>query len=146
MAVASDAAALAALRWQWNAEHHPVAEPLDAFSGRFALWMQRHGHSHEALLAIEDDTPIAMAWLASTDRLPDPGTEGATVGEIQSVYLLPDLRSAGRGSELMRAAIDRAASRGMGSVSVRPGRRSLPFYKRLGFEGADALLNLSLNP
>lgn len=132
---------LAALRWQWNSEHGATPEPLDVFGVRFAQWMRAHRRSHEAFLAVEAGTAIGMAWLAATDRLPDPGTYGAVVGEVQSVYLIPSMRRAGRGSDLVRVVIAEAANRGMGSLSVRPGRRSVPFYRRLGFEGADALLH-----
>jgi GNAT superfamily N-acetyltransferase len=146
LAVLDDAAALAALRWEWNAEHGVPSETLELFGVRFAQWMRAHRHSHQAFLAVEAGQVLGMAWLAATDRLPDPGTGGAVVGEVQSVYLIPSMRSAGRGSDLVRAVIAEAARRGMESLSVRPGRRSVQFYRRLGFEGADALLHRAAGP
>ena len=139
-ATADDAFDLAQLRWQWNREHNAVTEPLDIFGARFAVWVRTHEGTHEALVAAEGGEVIGMAWLAATDRLPDPGTEGAIHGDLQSVYLIPSMRSAGRGSDLVRAAIARADSRGMAILTVRPGRRSRAFYERLGFQGAGGVL------
>lgn len=135
---------MAALRWRWSVEGGgAAAEALDVFAERFAGWMQAHRGSHEAFLALEADRPIGMAWLAATGRLPDPGTQGAVVGEIQSVYVVPDLRSAGCGSDLVRAVIERARSWGMSALSVRPSRKSVEFYSRLGFAGDRALMHLA---
>lgn len=139
-ATAEDSVALAGLRWRWSSESGPPPEPADLFAGRFAVWMRAHRSSHEALLAVHDGHAVGMAWLAATDRLPDPGTAGATHGDLQSVYLIPQLRDAGHGSDLVRAVIDRAADRGMAVLTVRPGRRSVAFYERLGFQGTGGLL------
>lgn len=144
LATAGDAAALSVLRWQWSGEGGAVSEPPDRFTVRFAEWMGDHEGSHEALVAVEEGQVVGMAWLAAIDRLPDPGTAGATYGDLQSVYLIPALRSAGHGSDLVRAVIARAEARGMAMLTVRPGRRSLPFYERLGFQGAGGLLQRTL--
>ena len=93
-------------------------------------------------MATAADEVIGMAWLATSDRLPDPGTPGKTYGEIQSVYVREELRSGGHGSELIRFVIDYAEAHGIGWLSVRPSRLSVAFYQRLGFEGTgDRLLH-----
>jgi len=63
-------------------------------------------------------------------------------GWVQSVYVLPDHRDAGAGSQLLELLVERAWHHGLRYLIVHPTERSYPFYQRLGFVGTGRLLEL----
>lgn len=88
------------------------------------------------------DSPTVRLWLEYCD---DGGIIGSTGYElssdcrhalIRSVAVSPSKRSAGKGSELARFALDRAAEEGA-STAWLFSRRSGPFWQSLGFTPAD---------
>jgi GNAT superfamily N-acetyltransferase len=61
---------------------------------------------------------------------------------LQSVYVQPDLRSTGIGTQLVRFIIDEAHAMDLDYLMVHPSRASFDFYRRLGFGESGKVLEL----
>ena len=110
-----------------------------------AAWMRDNAATHTALVAVDGDRVVGMAWLARLARLPNPGQARRDHGDLQTVYVLPEYRDRGVGSALVAAVVNEARRRGMHFLTVRSGTRSQIVYQRLGFAPYDLLLNLQLD-
>jgi GNAT superfamily N-acetyltransferase len=139
-----DVGTLALFRWQWGAEHQSPTEGIETFRGRFSDWLRSSGLAHQALVAEVDGELIGMAWLACVTRLPDPDRAAGLHIDLQSVYIVAHRRGMGFGGLLVDDALEAARDMGATLVTVRAGRRSLPFYKRHGFEPSEGLLQINL--
>lgn len=88
------------------------------------------------------DSPDIRLWIDRDDAGRVIGTTGfelSTDGAhalIRSVAVRPELRSAGRGSELAQFALAAAAQQGARTAWLFS-RRSGPFWQELGFQPAD---------
>jgi GNAT superfamily N-acetyltransferase len=142
-----DTAALVGLRWQWGLEKGRApagsTEPSPEFAAQFATWIAANAPTHTAFLALDDDRPIGMAWLATVERPPDVDVPVRRSGFVQSVFVLPALRDDGVGAALLAAVVATARDRGLQYLLVSPSERSVPFYRRNGFAG-DHRLSLPL--
>jgi GNAT superfamily N-acetyltransferase len=146
----ADASALADLRRAWRNEGQPTPDataPADAAreAEAVAAWMRENAATHTALVAVDGERVVGMAWLARLARLPNPGQARRDHGDLQSVYVLPAYRDRGVGSALVAAVVDEARRRGMHHLTVRSGTRSETVYRRLGFAAYDLLLDLELD-
>jgi GNAT superfamily N-acetyltransferase len=54
-------------------------------------------------------------------------------GDVQSVYVVPELRGSGTGSRLVAALLDDARAAGSRYVRVHSSPRAIPLYARAGF-------------
>ncbi len=81
-----------------------------------------------------------MAWLALAARVPRPGRTGRLCGDVQSVYVVPEHRSAGVGVALVRALLQHAEALGLEHVTVHSSKRAVPVYERAGFAATRELL------
>jgi GNAT superfamily N-acetyltransferase len=135
-AAAEDAPTLARLSWRWRGEEHdePGADRT-AFLELFTTWMLDHRTTHLPFLAEVDGAVSGMAWLMLGERVPSPIRPARPMGDIQSVYVVPELRNSGVGSALLTAILIEARHREMEVVTVHSARRALPFYLRCGFAG-----------
>ena len=140
----TDTAALARLRWAWAFEKDAVPPgsgdgPSPEFLAAFATWVAANALRHKAFLALAGERPVGMAWLAVIERVPDALLPVRRSGLVQSVFVLPGHRDGGVGALLMAALVDEARARSLDYLLVNPSRRSVPFYRRLGFAGDDRL-------
>ncbi|MDO3703769.1 GNAT family N-acetyltransferase [Micromonospora sp. C28SCA-DRY-2] len=55
-------------------------------------------------------------------------------GDVQSVYVVPELRDAGIGAILLEAVLAEAAKLELEQVTVHSTERAIPFYQRVGFQ------------
>ena len=112
---AADSAALAQLRWLWRtSERGEVGLTPAAFEAAFTDWWSARQSSHVAYIAEHGGDPVGMAWLAVFDRIPQPRDLGRQAGNVQSVFVLEELRNQGIGSALVEAVIAEARTRGVG--------------------------------
>ncbi len=144
-ASAAEADVLARLRWRWRTEEGgeqaaDVAQFIEAFS---AWWLARV-ETHHAFVAEVDGDPIGMAWLVVIDRIPGPGRWLRLSGTVQSVYVQPESRGGGVGTELVSEVVAHARTLGLDYLSVHPSSRSFELYRRAGFAGSDNVLELDL--
>lgn len=137
-----DIPGLARLLWLNDREQEPDPQGLEAFVSELAEWWAERGDDHIAFVAdLDDGRDLAgMAWLALGHRVPRPGRLDRIAGDIQSVYVLPDHRGHGLGSELVTAAVAEATRHGVLRVTVHSTTRAVPVYQRLGFASAPELM------
>lgn len=134
-ATAADAAALARLRWRWPAEERGYAgTDSAAFLELFSAWVIEHLSTHLPFLAEVDDHVVGMAWLMVADRIPSPARRDRRFGDVQSVYVVPELRDSGVGAALLDAVLAEACRLELEHVTVHSSDRAVPFYQRVGFQ------------
>lgn len=141
-ATLDDAPALAAFRWSHDESQHESQHASQIDQADFVAWMRDHRASHTAFVAERDDGFVGVAWLAIQPRPPGPAARSRAGGDIQSVYVVPELRNRGIGTALVAAIIEAADGRRLEHLVVRSGRRALPFYRRMGFESNERNLEL----
>jgi ribosomal protein S18 acetylase RimI-like enzyme len=54
-------------------------------------------------------------------------------GDLQSVYVLPELRNSGVGTALLDAVLADAGARELGHLTVHSAEQAIPYYRRAGF-------------
>jgi GNAT superfamily N-acetyltransferase len=116
-----------------------VADRL--FAPQLLAWWHAHHESHLPFLALTaHGRPVGMAWLAVVARVPRPGALGRRCGDLQSVFVMPDHRSAGVGTALVQAVLHRADELELEHVTVHGNERAASLYARSGFEPSGNLL------
>lgn len=134
-AAATDAMALARLRWRWPAEERGYAgTDRAAFLELFSAWVVEHLSTHIPFLAEAQDQVVGMAWLMLADRVPSPANRCRRTGDMQSVYVVPEQRDGGVGAQLVQAVLAEARRLELEHVTVHSSLRALPFYQRSGFQ------------
>jgi GNAT superfamily N-acetyltransferase len=133
-ASAGDAAGLGALRLRALVESGR-ASGLDrgAFVAEFHSWVGEHGGSHLPFLAELDGEVVGMAWLMVAERVPTPERRHRRFGDVQSVYVLPELRNGGIGAALMAAVLAEAGALDLEFVTVHSSHGAVSLYRRSGF-------------
>ncbi|KZM68539.1 GNAT family N-acetyltransferase [Nocardia terpenica] len=145
-AVDRDLPSVAGLRWRWLLENDGTPTTThDEFVQWFAHWAQANISSHRCLVVADDGEVIGMGWLAITQRVPTPRLLERASGDVQCVYLVPDRRGTGLGSELIDALTELARQLGLERVTVHSSPRAVPAYSRRGFAVSNQLLQTSLN-
>lgn len=132
---AEDAPALARLRWRWRAEERGESGDMsrESFVDFFTTWALDHAGNHVPFVAEADGRLAGMAWLALSERVPSPRALDRRTGDIQSVYVIPELRGRGVGDALMAALIRHARAIELGHLTVHSATSAIGFYKKLGF-------------
>ena len=91
---AVDAPALARLRWRWRTEERgEVGLDRGAFAEYFTGWVIDHLATHVPFVIELEGRLAGMAFLALIDRVPGPAHMDRRTGDIQSVYIVPELRN-----------------------------------------------------
>ncbi|GIF75799.1 GNAT family N-acetyltransferase [Asanoa siamensis] len=131
----ADGPALAGLRWRRLTEERGYGGTDRAeFVGLFSEWLVRNSATHLPFVALGDaDELVGMAWLMIADRVPTPKRRTRRSGDVQSVYVVPDLRGAGVGRSLMDSVLAEARALGLEHVTVHSSPEAVPFYERTGF-------------
>lgn len=136
-----DLHAVAELRWLWEQENRGRPDaPLDEFVPRFVDWGKQNQDSHHCFVAAVDGSVVGMAWLAVTPRVPQPRSFERASGDVQCVYVRPELRGGGLGGQLIEAVLGLARELGLERVSVHSSDRAVSAYSRHGFAVSPVLL------
>lgn len=128
-----DMATLASLVWRRVSPEGEPAPPDARFAAWFAEWATDHAATHVPFVAVESDAPVGIGWLAVSERVPGPDRRCRLCGDIQSVYVLPERRNTGIGTQLVRAMLDYADVHGLEHVTVHSSERAVSLYRRTGF-------------
>lgn len=136
-----DVPALARLLWLDTRGVEPERPSVDAFAGQLARWWATCEATHVAFVArMPEAGVVGMAWIAFAPRVPRPGAVVRMSGDVQSVFVVPEMRGRGIGSALVSAVAEHAERYGAARVTVHSGRRAVPLYERLGFAPSPQLL------
>jgi N-acetylglutamate synthase-like GNAT family acetyltransferase len=142
MATAEDAEALAHLRFRFAEESNRRGpQSLEDFVAHFSEYFRNAlaGGRWRSVVAEREGTIVGHAYLEIVDKLPVPGRPNRRLGYITNVYVEPDLRNGGVGAQILDRLIGLGREMGLESVILWPTPRSVPFYRRHGFEPTDAL-------
>lgn len=131
----ADLPAVAELRWRWSVDEGGVTPVTDeaGYVAATAAFAEAHAGTHRCVVAERDGVVVGLTWLALTDRPPTPDDLSRVAGDVQSVYVLPELRGSGTGSRLVAALLDDARAAGCRYVRVHSSPRAIPLYARAGF-------------
>jgi GNAT superfamily N-acetyltransferase len=134
-AASVDASTLALMRWRWHLERRGEPAACEStFLQSMTAWVVDHMSSHVPFVAEVDGRVAAMAWLALSERVPSPGSADRRTGDLQAVYVLPELRSSGVGPVLLEAVFVYARQLRLERITVHSSERAVPFYLRHGFD------------
>ncbi|MFL5385670.1 MAG: GNAT family N-acetyltransferase [Longimicrobiaceae bacterium] len=135
-AAAEDAAALAALRWEFRAPLGRVSEDPDAFVRRCAEWMRTRlaGEPWRAWVAEAGGRIVGTVWLQLMEKMPNPVAEPELHGYVTNLYVRETARG-GVGSRLLAAALEECAAAGVHAAFLWPTEGSRSLYRRFGFTG-----------
>ncbi|HEY9293504.1 MAG TPA: GNAT family N-acetyltransferase [Microlunatus sp.] len=140
-ATMSDVGELARLQWLNTHEQEPPPRSAGEFSAELARWWAANQRTHQAFVArLDGPEIIGVAWVALVSRVPYPGSTNRLCADIQSVYVMAEVRGQGIGSALVQAAAQHATQLGALRVTVHSGRKAVPVYERLGFASSRQLL------
>ncbi|MFD9246432.1 GNAT family N-acetyltransferase [Streptomyces sp. NPDC056460] len=144
----ADAGRLAELRWTFKQEDN---EELPATPARPLAeaehWIRdrlKSGH-WLAWVAETEGEICGHVFLCLVERMPEPYEDSNPVGYVTNYFVLSSQRNRGAGSALLEALQQHARSAGLEGLIVWPSERSIPLYRRLGFQSPDELLELPLD-
>jgi GNAT superfamily N-acetyltransferase len=134
-ATTADAATLAGLRWRRLSEERGYSgTDRAAFLAAFANWLAAHESTHLPFVAEVDGQVVGMAWLMVAERVPTPAAHTRRNGDVQSVFVAPELRNGGVGAALLDEVLAEARRLDLEHVTVHSSERAVPLYERVGFE------------
>jgi len=129
-----DAEALAALRWRRVTQERGYdGDNREQFVAALRDWMAAHAETHIPFVAEKDGAVVGMAWLMVGVRVPTPGAYERRFGDVQSVFVVPELRNDGIGALLIGKLLEAADEKGLEHVTVHSSERAVAFYRRHGF-------------
>lgn len=148
LAFPADAMELAPLRWDYSPEEvvrsgQDFASFCAAFTafvddglvrGEWAIWVAAAGGRLRANI-----------YVRLVRKVPRPGRFGVAWGYVANVYVEPDLRNRGVGSELLAHVVAWAREQNLEFLLLWPSERSGPFYARAGFTPSPDALELYLD-
>jgi GNAT superfamily N-acetyltransferase len=123
------------LRWRWRTDERNEPGPdRETFCDYFTTWVIDHLDTHLPYVVEVDGRIAGMAWFVPGDRVPSPVLLDRRTADIQSVYVVPELRNTGVGATLLDALVAEARVRELEHVTVHSSDRAVPLYLRGGFE------------
>jgi GNAT superfamily N-acetyltransferase len=146
LATAADAAVLAELRWRLRTETSQPIEDHDAFVARCQAWFETSLASEQwfCWLCETAGRAVGSLILHVVGKVPNPVGVSERLGYITSVFLEPDVRNQGAGTLLLDEATRVARGLGCEALILWPTARSVPFYRRAGFDVPADMLELRL--
>ncbi len=137
-ATREDAPALAVMRWDFTAEDdfiHPDATH-EGYEQSFAEFLDMALTSRRwAIWVVEDDGRlVSHIFMQVIEKVPRPGRQERRFGWVTNVYTLPEYRNQGVGSQLMKHVEAWSKAQNLELMLVWPTERSVPYYRRAGFE------------
>ena len=149
LANASDAPALAVLRYALRSSTGVATEPETEFLKRCAAWMRAHleeGSAWRCWIAEESGELLGAIWLQLVEKIPNPRSEAEHHAYLTNFYVNESARGRGVGTKLLRAAIEWCKTADVHAIILWPTERSRSLYERNGFAVRDDLLELIVKP
>lgn len=137
-ATPDDAAALAALRWENQAERHPEQEHRDTLDQYTAAYIEQTRDElargvHRAWLAEAGGEAVACVTLVWWVMPPNPDEHRRRRGFVTSVYTRPAYRRQGVARQLMTMLIEHARAESVQRLILWSSEMGRPLYEDLGF-------------
>lgn len=137
LARSGDSRALADLRYQFRAESEPATEPKSRFVRRCASWMNKRfrSGSHPWRCWVLDDGKqlLGHVCVQFLEKVPNPVNEPELHAYITNFYVVPEMRSHGLGTRLLKKALSWCRTRGTDAVILWATPESKSLYRRCGF-------------
>jgi len=148
LANASDAPALAVLRYALRSSTGVATEPKSEFLRRCTAWMEDRlkQDAWVCWVAEEDEQLIGAVWLQLVEKVPNPRSEAEHHAYLTNFYVDERARGRGVGTKLLRAAIEWCKTADVHAIILWPTERSRSLYERNGFAVRDDLLELIVKP
>lgn len=134
-ALPSDAAELAALRWLSRSAIEQAAEPLTAFTPRFAAWLGEALGSGSWFAAVAPDNQqlFGCMFLQRVATVPVPGLASRHWGYVTHAFVREAHRNGGLGKQMLELLIQQARRIGLEELHVWPSVPAVSLYTRAGF-------------
>ena len=145
LATASDAAALARLRYALRSSNRAVSEDESEFVERCRLWMEERlgeGGAWRCWVAERGRELVGNIWTQLVGKIPNPSPEPERYAYVTNFYVREGERGRGTGSLLLSAALEWCRECDAHAVILWPTERSRPLYLRNGFAVREDLLEL----
>jgi GNAT superfamily N-acetyltransferase len=139
LATVADADELARLRWDFRLEHGTTPTmSFDEFREGFCRFVGAalgEGGAWRVWVAEDTGRLVGGAWLQVVERVPHPSLRRGErpIGYLTNVYVEPEARDGGLGSDLLAEVLTWGRERKLDLVVVWPSERSFSFYERAGF-------------
>src|ERR1044071_7809980 len=85
----------------------PAADHAD-FRELFSTWLGQHQSTHMPFVVDMDGVIAGMAWMMVAERVPSRDRRDRRFGDVQSVYVVPEMRNSGVGAALLNHVLDEA--------------------------------------
>jgi GNAT superfamily N-acetyltransferase len=147
LATASDAAALAQLRYALRSGNRAVSEDESEFVARCRLWMAERlgaGDAWRCWVAERGHELVGNIWTQLIEKIPNPSPEPERYAYITNFYVREGERGRGTGSRLLSVALEWCRASDTHAVILWPTERSRPLYLRHGFAVPEDLLELMI--
>lgn len=144
-ATASDATALAKLRYALRSGNRAASEDESEFVERCRVWMEGRlggGGAWRCWVAERGSELVGAIWTQLFEKIPNPSPEPERHAYITNFYVREGERGRGVGSLLLSAALDWCRECEAHAVILWPTERSRPLYLRHGFAVREDLLEL----
>jgi GNAT superfamily N-acetyltransferase len=144
LADASDAPALAVLRYALRSSTGIATEPKSEFLRRCTVWMENHLQSHAwyCWVAEADAQLIGAVWVQLVEKIPNPRSESEHHAYLTNFYVDESARGKGIGSRLLREVVAWCKTRDVHAIILWPTERSRSLYERHGFAVRDDIMEL----
>ena len=144
-AAASDAHALAKLRYEFRSGNRAASEDESEFVERCRVWMEGRlgeGGAWRCWVAERGHEPVGNLWAQLIEKIPNPAVEPERHAYVTNFYVREGERGRGTGSRLLATALDWCRASGVHAVILWPTERSRSLYLRCGFAVREDLLEL----
>lgn len=145
---ANDIGQLIRLRFDFTAEFKEVDPDLmESFREKCSTFFEEmlEGNRWVGWVAEVDKRIVSHVFVQIIDTIPRPGRKKSPFGYVTNVYTIPEYRSRGIGSLVMKEVHRWAREKGLTFLVVWPSELSVEFYERHGFHRAEEVMEHHLS-
>ena len=137
IAAANELTQIADLRWRLHVDDEPMDDRgnYERFIAEFLNVHEAEWKSNEVThwVAVDGTRIVAVMSIVIVRKIPRPGNLHGRWGYLANSYVLPEMRNAGVGSQLLAAIKSWAIGESLELLVVWPSDMAYPFYERAGF-------------
>jgi GNAT superfamily N-acetyltransferase len=103
------------------------------FLQRMAAWLASEGERRTTWMALVSREPVGMVSLFEYRRMPKPGQPDSCWGYVGNLFVRPEFRQRGIGTELLGRVVSMAGERQYARLVVSPSPAAMPLFHHAGF-------------